>query len=112
ENPLPKWGASGLIQQTGVGRAGIVYDIANRQGRKIWQSAEEARDEFRNGDPSRGAVNMAHALMGFAAFTNSFWGDAQVQKGMNIARDLVLDDMDTDFGTEIQESYFPFFEAQ
>ena len=108
ENPLPKWGASGLVQQQGVGRAGIVYDIGTRQGQKIFKSATEAAASAMDGDIGAASVNLAHSLMGFAAFTNSFWGDAAVQKGMGIARDLVLDDMDGDLAEEAQETFFPF----
>ena len=41
-------------------------------------------------------------------FTPSLFGDAQIQKAMTIARDMVLDDMDRDFGEELQKQYLPF----
>lgn len=108
ENPLPKWGASGLVQQAGIGRVGLIYDMGSRQMQKMFTSSAKSLEGLSEGDMSAAAVNAAHAIMSAAIFTPSIAGDAQVQKAMGIARDLVLDDMDQDFGATVQKAYLPF----
>lgn len=106
---LPEWGAAGLIKQQGIGRVGIPFDMANRQGGKAWKSLVDAG---KSGVSTRSAVDVAHALVSLAAFSQGWAGDAAVQKGLGLVKDSLLDELDEDFWTDTRNAYLPFTRAK
>jgi len=109
--PLPQWGLSGLLKQQGIGRIAVGYDMASRQGQKAWKSLVDA-GQSAGTDNTRAAIDIAHAAVSLAAFSQGWAGDAAVQKGLSLAKDAWLGELDTDFWTDARETYLPFTKAQ
>lgn len=110
--PPPKWFAAGLIQQQGISRVGIPFDMVNRQGRKTWESFLQGGEGVAEGDAKKALVNLGFAVGSAYAFTQSWAGDALAQKAFGIGRDLMLDELGAeDLPGEIQDKYLPFLES-
>jgi hypothetical protein len=99
-----------LIQLQGVGRLGVGFDVAGRQSQKAYKSLLSAADALDEGDYKRFMADGGLAVAKLYMFTQSPLGDAQIQKGLNLARDIFLDDLDNDLNEEIKQSFFPFIE--
>lgn len=109
--PLPQWGAAGLLKQQGIGRLAVGYDMAGRQTQKAWKSLVDAGQSAGN-DNTRTAIDVAHALVSLAAFSQGWAGDALAQKGLLLAKDALLGEMEEDFWHEAMHTYLPFTRAQ
>ena len=106
---IPSWGGADLVRFQGIGRIGIPIEMANRQSQKTIRLMSEGVSRMQAGDVMGGLGDVSVGLMALTAFSQLPVGDAQIQRAIDLGRDVLNDEVaPEEIPGEAMNRFLPF----